>query len=211
MPKYTSPETLVNPTTITSNDWNKYFGSKGNLQWAYDEFVNVSALNAVSVFDATVPAVSSNVVSRVVSYDKTRGDASYGNVATGVLTSPINTGYVYLYANVYHTLSTSATSNTPIFYLQFIPVHESIDSLTVNFESLKRRVNTNTSIYPVVKYGSYGALYAISGGFTRFQLGVYRTDADIASDTFFVQQFSILPLGDVSGLVNFIDNITVIE
>lgn len=211
MPKYTPPETSASPITVTSNDWNKYFGSQGNLQWAYDEFENVSALNAVSMFNATVPDAAQNVVSRVLSYNVIRGDASFGNTSVGTLTSPVNTGYVYLYANVYHNLSTGAASNTPLFYVQFIPVHQSIALLTTSFVSLKRRINTNLGVYPLVKNGSYGAIYHITGGFTRFQLGVYRADAAIAANTFFVQQFSIIPLGDVSGLVNFIDNATVIE
>jgi hypothetical protein len=211
MPKYTVPETLVNPTTITSNDWNKYFGSQGNLQWVYDEYENVSAINAVSIFNATVPAVAQNTVARVLSYQTIRGKSAFADIGVGVLTSPVVTGYVYLYANVFHNLNTAINSNTPIFYVQFIPLHQSISLLTTSFVSLKRRVDTNVNISPLVKNGSYGAIYHITGGFTRFQLGVYRTDAAITSNTFFVQQFSVLPLGDVSGLVNFIDNATVIE
>ena len=211
MPKYTSPENLVNPLTVTSNDWNKYFGSQGNLQWAYDEYENVSSLNGISIFNGNIPAAAQNVVSRAVNYGVSRGDASYANVANGILSSPVNTGYVYLYANVYHNLSTGAASNTPIYYIQFVPLHLSISSLTTNFVSLKTRVNTNTGIYPVVKHGSHGAIYHISGGFTRFQLAVYRTDAAILANTFFVSQFSVIPLGDVSGMVNFIENVTVIE
>lgn len=211
MPRYTSPETIVNPTVITSNDWNKYFGSDGNLQWTYDSYANVSAIDAVSLENAYVPAAAIATVSRVINYGNVRGNSAYGNRVSGVLTSPVNTGYVYLTASVSHTLSTGGASNTPLYYIQFVPLHESHLLLSTSFVSLKRRIDTNNAIYPVVKMGSTSAIYYVRGGFTRFQLAVYREDAAILDTTFFVNQFSILPLGDVSGLVNFIDNAVVIE
>jgi len=206
MPKYTSPQTISSTTTITSADWNRYFGSIGNLQWVYDSYENVSALNAVSLENATVPATAQNVVSRITNYAQSYGDATYSNKSFGVLTSPINTGYVYLSATVSH-----AESITPIYYIQFVPLHESHHLLTTSFVSLKRQVNTNVGVYPVVRTGSNHAIYYVRGGFTRFQLAVYRSDAAITTNTFTVDRFALLPLSDVSGLVNFFDNAVVIE
>lgn len=211
MPKYTTPITLNNATTITSNDWNQYFGSGGNLKWVYDSYANVSAQNAVTLLSANVPAANIATVSRVTNYNSVQGDGRFANSAAGVLTSPINTGYVYLSATVEHFLTTGAASNTPIFYIQFVPLHESHLLLTTSFVSLKKRVNTNTDIYPLYRFGTYSAIYHIRGGFTRFQLGIYREDAAILANTFTVKRFSLLPLGDVAGLVNFIDSAVVIE
>jgi hypothetical protein len=207
MPKYTNPITFTGTPTISSSDWNKYFGSDGNVQWLYDEYENVSSLNAVAMFNAVIPAVGANVVARATNYGVTRGDAFYANKTTGVLTSPVYTGYVWLSAQVSHTV----TSGNPVFYIQFIPVHQSISSLTTSLVALKKRFQTNAIVYPQVFSGSYDAIYHIADGFTKFQLGVYRSDNAIGAGTFTVNRFSILPLGDVSGLVNFLDSTTVIE
>lgn len=207
MPKYTPPVVYTGAPTISSADWNQYFGSRGNVQWLYDEYANVSASGAVSLLNGPVPAVAANTVARIQGYSSINGNRTYASLPNGVLTSPVYVGYVWLSAQVTHTV----TTGNPVFYIQFIPVHQSIDSLTPSTVSFKQRFQTNGIVYPQVFSGSYDVIYHIADGFTRFQVGVYRTDAAILANTFTVKRFSILPLGDVSGLVNFLDTATVIE
>ena len=52
----------------------------------------------------------------------------------------------------------------------------------------------------------------IRDGFAKFQVAVYRTDNPIAAgNNFRCTEFTVLPLGDVSGMVNVLDLLTVVE
>ena len=202
MPKYTYPTSFANNDLITATEWNTYFGSIGNIQWLYDSYENVSSLNAAVMSNGTVSAVASNVISVASNYASAKGDRSYYNITDGTLTSPIYTGYVYLSAHIEHTIA-----GTPSLYMQYIPLREVgySGSLVTTLGGPKQRFQTGIGPSPTVRHASYDAILHIANGFAKFRLGIYRTDGAISANTIFVRRFAILPLGDVSGLVNFLD------
>ena len=223
MPKYTNINYPANRTLISSATWNKWFGTKGNLQWAYDNYENVSSLNAVSLRKGNVPAGPGLDIQRVVNYSFISGDTAYGDKASGTLTCPVSRGYVWLSATIsYNGLPVyGPTESRPMFFAQFLPVTKTArTTLDETFVSLKSGFNPNyknssgsttSGLYPTVPVGTLSGMYVVENGFPSFQVGVYRTDDAIASGRFVVESFTLLPLGDVSGLVNILENMTVIE
>lgn len=223
MPKYTNISYPATRALISSGTWNQWFGTKGNLQWAFDNYKNVSAYSAVSLKTANVPAVSANTMSRVIGYASIAGDTGYGDKETGTLTCPIARGYVWLSATVsYNGLAAyGPTTSRPMYFAQFLPVTKTArTTLNLQFAYVRSGFNPNyknssgsttSGLYPTVPAGTLSAMCMIENGFPSFQVGVYRTDDPIAAGRFVVESFTILPLGDVSGLVNVLENMTVIE
>lgn len=223
MPKYTNINYPASRTLISSATWNKWFGTKGNLQWAYDNYENVSSANAVTLITGNVPAAAQSTMSRVVGYSSIKGDTAYGDKSSGTLTCPVSRGYVWLSATIAYSglAAYGPTENRPMFFAQFLPVTKTArTTLDLAFRSLRSGFNPNyknssgsttSGLYPTVPVGTLSGMYVVENGFPSFQVGVYRTDDAIVSGKFVVQSFTILPLGDVSGLVNILENMTVIE
>ena len=224
MPKYTNVDiSFSSGDTIKSSNWNDYFGSSGNIQYAYDEYINISSGNAVTMINsATAPNTNQNIIHRFVSFTKTRGAEEYADTTFGTLSSPVYKGYVWISATVQHTLTSLPNTNQPSFNLMIIPVSQSLSGVFADstyatkqgFSTNNAQGSTITSwgLWPIVQTATISTIQLISDGFTKFQVGIYRTDANILNtDEFKCIEFSILPLGDVSGLVNALERITVIE
>ena len=174
---------------------------------------------------AIVPNTGPNIVHRFGTFTKTRGDSDYADTTYGTLSSPVYTGYVWISATVKHTIQNtiaSAYANTPTFNLMIIPVSSSLTGVdaTSTFAT-KKGFSTNNAqssgttswgLWPVVQTATISTLQVVTDGFTKYQIGIYRSDAAIsAANNFQCIEFSILPLGDVSGLVNALERITVVE
>jgi hypothetical protein len=224
MPKYTAIQTYVAGTTVTSSDWNQYFGSKGNLQWAYDEYENISAINGGTLLNSAYAAtnVSANVVTRFSGYASYRGNSEYLSTSAGTIMPSVYTGYAWVSATVTHEVVGGPTSNTPGFYICLLPMNDTLAGLTVLTDTIyKRGYSTNNAqssgitswgLWPINKTATYSTIVQIRDGFTKFQVAVYRTDAAIAAgNNFRCTEFTVLPLGDVSGMVNVLDLLTVVE
>lgn len=216
MPKYTYPTLLTSSQVIRSSDWNNYFGSNGNIRWAYDALNNVSASNAIQMSNAPVPATARYVPARITSWTSSSGNSEYIDTQNGVLTSPINEGYVFLTACVSHNL----TLNTIGYAVQIHPVHlDTTPTLYTSFLSHKKLFNssmqnsnlTSFGLWPRVQQSTISMIYQIKDGATKFRISVARYDAAIVANTFTADLFSLIPLGDVSGVVNFLDNVRAIE
>jgi hypothetical protein len=223
VPKYTNVDiSFSSGDTIKSSDWNDYFGSQGNIQYAYDEYINISSGNAVTMTNSAVAVASQNIVHRFVSFTSTRGDEEYADKTFGTLSSPVYKGYVWISATIQHSITSNANLNEPTFNLMIIPVSDSLAG--VDFTStfaIKQGFSTNNAqgstitswgLWPIVRTATISTIYLVADGFTKFQVGIYRSDAAIISgNQFKCIEFSILPLGDVSGLVNALERITVVE
>ena len=224
MPKYTAIQTYVAGTTVTSSDWNQYFGSQGNLQWAYDEYENISAINGATLLNSAYAATtaSANVVTRFVNYASSRGNGEYLRTSAGTIMPSVYTGYAWISATVEHEVSGGPTTNTPGFYICLLPMNDTLTTITPSSNTIyKRGFSTNNAqgsgitswgLWPIRKTATYSTLVQIRDGFTKFQVGIYRTDAAIAAgNNFRCTEFTVLPLGDVSGMVNVLDLLTVVE
>jgi hypothetical protein len=223
MPKYTTPQTHVSGETITSSKWNQYFGSRGNVQWAYDEYENVSAAHGVTLINSTTaPTTTIDTVHRFTGYSKTRGDSDFADKTTGVISVPVYLGYVWISATVEHQVTGTATTDVPTFYLVIIPISQTLTGVTAaDTITIKQGFSTNKTqdtsyapngMWPIVKTATISTIVPIDDGFTKFQIGMYRSDLGIAgADNFRCTEFTVLPLGDVSGLVNVLELLTVVE
>lgn len=226
MPKYTAIQTYTAGTTITSSDWNQYFGSSGNLQWAYDEYANISALHGGTLINSAYASTtaSANIVSRFVNYASSRGDSDYFNTTAGTIMPSVYTGYAWVSATITHEVAIVANTNVPSFYILLLPMNDTLNGVTTSTDTIyKLGVSTNNAqfpgsiitswgLWPVNRTATYSTLVQIRDGFTKFQVGMYRADAAIAAgNNFRCTEFTVLPLGDVSGLVNVLDNLTVVE
>lgn len=223
MPKYTIPQTHVSGETITSSKWNQYFGSRGNVQWAYDEYENISSTQGVTLVNsATAPTTTVDLVHRFTGYQTTRGDSNFADTTTGVISVPVYLGYVWISATVEHQVTGTATTDVPTFYLVIIPISQTLTGVThTNTITIKQGFSTNKAqdtayasygMWPIVKTATISTIVPVDDGFTKFQIGMYRSDLGIAgADSFRCTEFTVLPLGDVSGLVNVLELLTVIE
>jgi hypothetical protein len=223
MPKYTDVDiSFSSGDTITSSNWNNYFGSSGNIQYAYDEYINISSGNAVTMTNSAVAVADQNEVHRFISFTGTRGDEDYADKTYGTLSSPVYKGYVWISATIQHSETSAADSNQPTFYLMIIPVSNSLAGVTPSSTfAIKQGFSTNNAqgstitswgLWPIVQTATISTIYLVSDGFTKFQVGIYRTDAAmISAEAFKCIEFSILPLGDVSGLVNVLERLEVVE
>lgn len=224
MPKYTAIQTYVAGTTVTSSDWNQYFGSQGNLQWAYDEYENISAINGGTLLNTGIIAntIAANTVARMTGYTSYRGNSEYLRTSAGTIMPSVYTGYAWLSATIEHQASGGPTTNSPSFYICFLPMNDTLTTITPSSNTIyKRGFSTNNAqgsgitswgLWPIIKTATYSTIVQIRDGFTKFQVGIYRTDAAItAADKFRCTEFTVLPLGDVSGMVNVLDLLTVVE
>jgi hypothetical protein len=223
MPKYTAIQTYTAGQTVTSSDWNQYFGSQGNLQWAYDEYANISALHGGTLVNsAYVGTVAQNTVTRFVNYASSRGDEDYFSASAGTIMPSVYTGYAWISATVTHEVTSSPNTNTPSFYILLLPMNDTLAGLTTSTDTIyKLGVSTNIAqtstitswgLWPINRTATYSTIVQIRDGFTKFQVGMYRTDAGItAANKFRCTEFTVLPLGDVSGMVNVLDLLTVVE
>ena len=134
----------------------------------------------------------------------------------------VYTGYAWLSATVEHQVSGGPTSNTPSFYICFLPMNDTLTTITPSSNTIyKRGFSTNNAqgsgitswgLWPIVKTATYSTIVQIRDGFAKFQVAVYRTDNPIAAgNNFRCTEFTVLPLGDVSGMVNVLDLLTVVE
>jgi len=217
--RYTSPYDLVlsNAQIIRSSDWNKAFGSNGNIKWAYEALKNASATSSIQMTNASVPASNRFIPVRIGSWQNSSGDSKYIDKENGVLTSPINEGYVFLTANVSHNISANAIG----YAVQIMPVHlDTNPTLYTSFLSHKYTFNnltaqnsnlTSFGLYPKNRQSTSSIVYYVREGQTKFRISVARYDAALTANTFTADLFSLIPLGDVSGVVNFLDNARVIE
>jgi hypothetical protein len=225
MPKYTSPKTYSAGETITSSDWNDYFGSGGNLQWAYDEYRNIAAVNGVTLLNSAylTPNKSAMEMHRFVSYSSARGATDNASTSTGVILSPLYKGYVWVTATVEHEVTSGASTNTPSFYICIVPVNSSLETFdNTNQFMYKIGVSTNNAqgasiitswgLWPIVRTATISTIIQVTDGFEKFQVAMYRTDASaLNTQNWRCKEFTLLPLGDVSGLVNVLERMTVIE
>lgn len=225
MPKYTSPKTFAAGDTITSSDWNDYFGSSGNLQWAYDEYKNIAAINGVTLLNsaALTPTKAAYQIHLFKNYSSARGATENASIQDGIISSSLYKGYVWISATIEHEVTSGASTNTPSFYICIVPVTEAISSLTNASAYLhKSGVSTNNAqgistitswgLWPIVKTATISTIIQVVDGFEKFQIAMYRTDAlALNTENWRCKEFTLLPLGDVSGLVNILERITVVE
>ena len=70
-------------------------------------------------------------------------------------------------------------------------------------------IGTSTSVLaPMVRALSISCIIPVSNGAKRLRIGVNRLDSgNITVGQVVVNHFTVIPLSDVSGLANFIDNV----
>lgn len=217
MPKYTSPVSLGSTTLIRSSTWNDYFGSKGNLQWAYSELENISGGRFVMMKKSPIVTVAvANTFTYFSNYAEAYGETDYANMTMGTIQSPVHTGYVWVSASIDHTIGTySTTSYVPNLILSITDTSYTTSFVSRASTMYTSQGYTNTGapangtnvLAPMVRTLSVSALVPVSNGAKRFRVGINRVDAGITAGQIVVNHFTVIPLGDVSGLANFINNV----
>jgi hypothetical protein len=222
MPKYTSPPspTPSTSTLIRSTTWNTYLGSQGNLQWAYNELENISGGRFVMMKKALSGSATSGTVHQFTNYTEAYGDVDFANLITGTIQTPLHTGYVWVSACVNHTIGNfTPTGYTPNFVISIIDVSTTYNVSPTQSSAMYTAqgftnsggpsIGTSTSVLaPMVRALSISCIIPVSNGAKRLRIGVNRLDSgNITVGQVVVNHFTVIPLSDVSGLANFIDNV----
>lgn len=224
MPKYTTPVTLGSPALIRSTDWNTYFGTAGNIQWAYDELKNISGANFIMLKNSTNSSlVSLGNVHKFRDYSEAYGNLNgantgdpYTSTNNGVIEISMHAGYVWVSACISHTISNSiVNTSTPTLVLRVATTKNAIvfNSSSEQYTAVGRPNLGNNggaitnAIAPLVKSLSISFVMPVHNGPVQLLLGVSRLDADIPIGGVTVNHFTAIPLADVSGLANFINSV----
>lgn len=221
MPKYTEPPTsYASSTLVRSSDWNKYFGSRGNINWAYDELQNISSGRFVMLKNAVLPvALGTNVLYQFGNYAEAYGQLDYANTITGTIQTPLHTGYVWVSACLNHTIGSAIVNTyTPDLNISIIDVTDVYTSSGgTSSQMYTSNGFTNTGGTPTYLSGygissltralSISCVIPVSNGSRRFRVGVFRGDNSVSASQITITHFTVLPLGDVSGLANFINDV----
>jgi hypothetical protein len=219
MPKYTTPQPLSESTVIRSTDWNVHFGSSGNLQWAIDELKNINGVQFVMLKNATNSySLAANTPYRFENYSVAYGDINNCNITTGVIKTPIHTGYVWMSACVSHTISTIiGNTSAPYLRIGIVNIKNSYSSLTTATTMQTYSASTNRGwvsgaaptyyLTPLVPSLSISCIVPVTNGANRYQLVIWCNDTTINAGQVVVNHFTMIPLGDASGLVNFLNEV----
>lgn len=217
MPKYTAPPaTISSSTLVRSSDWNTYFGSIGNLQWAYDELQNITGGRFVMLKNAKSSVTSANNVCVFANYTEAYGAIDFANTITGTIQTPLHTGYVWVSACLNHTIGSAvATTFVPNFTISIFDVGDIFTSTvgptstmyTANGYTNRGGSAANPSIAPLVRALSISCIIPVSNGARRLRVGVNRHDAQMDANSVTINHFTVVPLGDVSGLANFLNEV----
>jgi hypothetical protein len=219
MPKYTIPQPLSGSTVIRSTDWNAYFGASGNLRWAYDELNNINGTQYVMLKNATnATSIAINTPYRFENYPVAYGNIDNCNIATGVVKTPMHAGYVWMSACVSHTISTTiGITSAPYLRIGIVDIKDSYSSLTTATTMQTYSASTNRGwisgaaptyyLTPLVPSLSISCIVPVINGASRYQLVIWCNDTVIAAGKVVVNHFTMTPLGDVSGMANFLNEL----
>ena len=219
MPKYTTPQVLTESTVVRSTEWNEYFGSSGNLRWASEELANINGIGYVMLKNATnSTSIALNTPYRFENYSVAYGNIDNCNIATGVVKTPMHAGYVWMSACVSHTISTTiGITSAPYLRIGIVSIKDSYSSLTAATTMQTYSAATNRGwesgaaptyyLTPLVPSLSISCIVPVTNGPSRYQLVIWSNDTVIAVGKVVVNHFTMVPLGDVSGMANFLNEL----